>query len=548
MAGHSSGEDDVIEAYAARFTAGLLDLSCPSPPFASQIDVGARPVDPAFPTAGGSRALRERIARLYERLDADDILVTSGASEALAALAAALARPGTPVAVADGAYPSFATMARLAGASITGGDEVEGASALLTSNPTVPGGRRVDIEGVIERAVAAGAVPVVDEVYRHIALEGEPPAAAADLHEAAVSVGDVSKTMGLGGLRIGWIATRNAEVRAAAVRWLRLLTGGPSVLSEAAACEAFETFDAQVARHMQRARTNAPRVYRALREAGWTFEPAELGLTVCASPSEPVDDTALQRLRAHGSFLLPADSFGRAGCFRVGLLTPEERLRDALADLGGNAGRCVVVLGRTPERGRGKTRLAASLGEERTHELAQAFFDDSCALGRSEEWAGLLAYDGARPAVSGLDAVAQAGGALGERIVHGLECALERGERAVLIGTDTPDLPRAYLERAFAELDEADAVLGPSVDGGFYLIGVRATAAGMFDGVEWSTPRVFARTLANLERLGWRVAVLPEWEDIDDLGSLMRLAARLDASDGYIAPETRRVLAHTLDG
>lgn len=136
------------------------------------------------------------------------------------------------------------------------------------------------------------------------------------------------------------------------------------------------------------------------------------------------------------------------------------------------------------------------------------------------------------------------------RIRAGLAAGLERAARVVLIGTDTPDLPRAYLERAFAALDKADVVIGPACDGGFALIGVRGAEyveASMFDGVEWSTPAVFRQTTANLEGRGWRVAVLGEWEDVDDLESLRRLAGRLEGAAAEVAPRTRGALRALFD-
>lgn len=541
---------NVIEAYAHDFTPELTDLSCPSPTFDGAIRVGDAEVAPGFPTPGGSAELRGRIARLYERIEARDVLVTSGASEALVALAAALAERGRPIAVTAGAYPSFTEVARLAGVALVGEDAVAGASALLTSNPSVPDGRRIDLEGAIARAVAVGAVPVVDEVYRHIVLDGRPVRAAADLDPNAVSIGDLSKALGLGGLRIGWIATRNAAVREGAARWLRLLTGGPSVLSDAAACAALDRFEEQVAGHTRRAIENAGAVYEVLREAGWQFEPAELGLTVCACPPRPLPEGAVEELRRSGVFLLPTDSFGLAGGFRVGLLTAPATLRAALARLARVTGGVerLVVLGRTPAPGRGKTRLAVSLGVARTYELARAFFDDTCAMAEMGGRPSLLAHEGAAPKVGGFELAAQGDGDLGARIRRALAHGLRGAGRAVLIGTDTPDLPAAFIERAFRELEEADVVIGPSADGGFYLIGVRATHDAMFDGVEWSTRRVFAQTMANLERIGWRIAVLPEWEDVDDLESLMRLAARVRAAAPAVAPATRRALGRLVEG
>ncbi len=412
---------------------------------------------------------------------------------------------------------------------------------------------------VIDRAVAAGVTPIVDEVYRHITLDGDPVAAAADLHPLAVSIGDLSKPLGLGGLRIGWIATRSAEVREAAMRWLRVFTGGPSVLSDAAARVALGIFEAQVAVHSARARRNAPAIYAELHSAGWRFEAAELGLTVCAYPPYPVSEAALSRLRGSGFFLFPADSLGRPGGFRIGLLTPPRQLRAALrllARLASDASDALVVLMRVPRPGVGKSRLAASLGVERTFLLASAFAQDTLRLAASGSgWRPLAAYtpdDGMAEAEAfggGIEAVPQAAGDLGTRIAGALDAGLRVGPRAVLIGSDTPDLPHEIIERAFAALDDADAVIGPAEDGGFYLVGVRSTHPDMFAGVEWSTDTVFERTVSNLRRLGWRVAVLDEWGDVDDLASLFALARRLDAAEAAgRAPATRSAIAAIGEG
>ena len=550
---------NVVETYATQFTPAMLDLSCPSPGAASAPSVDLGGSDLEFPVPGGSGELRACIAGLYEHLQPDDILVTNGASEALAALAAGLGGSARRFAVAPEVYPSLTEVARLAGTELAVRSDLDGASALVVTNPTIPDGRRVDVRAVIDRAVAAGVTPIVDEVYRHITLDGDPVAAAADMHPFAVSIGDLSKPLGLGGLRIGWIATRNAEVREAAMRWLRVFTGGPSTLSDAAARVAIDTFEAQVATHSARARRNAFAIYAELRSAGWRFESAELGLTVCAYPPYSVSEAALSRLRDSGFFLFPADSLGRPGGFRIGLLTPSRQLRAALrllARLASDASDALIVLTRVPRPGVGKSRLAALLGVERTFRVASAFAEDTLRLAASGSgWRQLVAYtpndaeEEAAALADGIEIVPQAAGDLGVRIASALDVALRDSSRAVLIGSDTPDLPPEVIERAFAALNDADAVIGPAEDGGFYLVGVRATHLDMFTGVEWSTETVFERTESNLRRLGWRVAVLDAWEDVDDLASLVALARRLDAAEAAgRAPATRSAIAEIGEG
>jgi len=100
--------------------------------------------------------------------------------------------------------------------------------------------------------------------------------------------------------------------------------------------------------------------------------------------------------------------------------------------------------------------------------------------------------------------------------------------RVVVIGSDSPTLPRRRLLQALAALRRADAVLGPARDGGFYLIGLRKAAghnARLFRGVHWGTPRAFGQTLAQLRRADLRVQLLRADSDVDrpeDLRSLKR--------------------------
>lgn len=96
---------------------------------------------------------------------------------------------------------------------------------------------------------------------------------------------------------------------------------------------------------------------------------------------------------------------------------------------------------------------------------------------------------------------------------------------SLLVGTDTPTLPTAYLQRACDALQRgaADVVLGPSEDGGYYLIGLRRPVPELFTGMPWSSSTVAAETLARIRRLGLRLALLPGWFDVDRGEDLARL-------------------------
>jgi glycosyltransferase A (GT-A) superfamily protein (DUF2064 family) len=95
----------------------------------------------------------------------------------------------------------------------------------------------------------------------------------------------------------------------------------------------------------------------------------------------------------------------------------------------------------------------------------------------------------------------------------------------LLTGSDLPTLPAEVFHQALALLHtpEIDVVLGPSEDGGYYLIGLRTLYPAVFDDMIWSTPQVFADTVRRAERLGLRVALLPRWYDIDTPADLIHL-------------------------
>lgn len=158
-------------------------------------------------------------------------------------------------------------------------------------------------------------------------------------------------------------------------------------------------------------------------------------------------------------------------------------------------------------------------------------------------------------AAPGFALIPQRGGDLGARQLHLIEEVLALGlQAALVIGTDSPTLPRECLDEAVSLVmaPDVDVVLGPTEDGGYYLIGSRAAHAGLFENVPWSTPAVLGRTLERAQQLGLRVACLPTWFDVDTGTDLERLRIELEATPGAAPRHTREFLgrrvAHVPDG
>jgi len=177
-----------------------------------------------------------------------------------------------------------------------------------------------------------------------------------------------------------------------------------------------------------------------------------------------------------------------------------------------------------------KRRLAAEIGELATDVAALLW---GCALGDMQDWRGPGWFSPAEPRdeawlVSQLGRtprmIPQRGANLGERINHVDQDLRSRGSvKIMFIGTDCPGMNSEYLGRAAASLDEYDAVLGPSRDGGVVLMGARRAWPELGD-LAWSTDRLHDELSAVCMKLGWTVARLDVRSDIDTVSDL--LAAR----------------------
>jgi rSAM/selenodomain-associated transferase 1 len=220
----------------------------------------------------------------------------------------------------------------------------------------------------------------------------------------------------------------------------------------------------------------------------------------------------------------------------------------------------IAVMAKASAPGRAKTRLVPPLSYDEAAALNTAFLQDVTdnmllAAGQAEPHAGIAAYaaygppgsedffrHNLSPAIGRIPAWLPN---FGDCLYHTISEIFARGHAAaVVLNADSPTLPTALLnETAEALAQPGDrAVLGPSNDGGYYLLGLKATHRRMFDDIAWSTERVAEQTLERAREIELDVHLLPEWYDVDDIDCLRRLHGELCRAEPTSRPTDARKL------
>ena len=199
---------------------------------------------------------------------------------------------------------------------------------------------------------------------------------------------------------------------------------------------------------------------------------------------------------------------------------------------------CIFIMAKFPAVGEVKTRMGESMGNAEAAHLYLCFLRDTVekvsGLGvpffiyytptaRREEFQHLLGDD--------LIYMPQVGADLGERLFNGFKLSSEMGyTSAIALASDAPDLPGSILSEAVTKLDEFDSVIGPSPDGGYYLIGLKRQVASqdLFKGITWSTDTVYAETLDRIKGKQINCNSLATWADVDKVDDLARLLSSRD--------------------
>jgi uncharacterized protein len=211
--------------------------------------------------------------------------------------------------------------------------------------------------------------------------------------------------------------------------------------------------------------------------------------------------------------------------------------------------RALLIVGKVPEPGRTKTRLVPPLTAEEAADLYRGFLLDCIDLGLDLGWeqVSVIHPIGGRQPLADLlppevTLVEQSGNGLGDALSSAFERHLAEGfQRVVLISSDNPTLPLERIQAGCAALGNHDVSIGPTTDGGYYLIGMRSAHLGVFQNIEWSTPRVYAQTLGRARGLGLRVHAVRKWYDVDEPPDLVRLGRDLGALAPGVARHTRAV-------
>jgi rSAM/selenodomain-associated transferase 1 len=225
----------------------------------------------------------------------------------------------------------------------------------------------------------------------------------------------------------------------------------------------------------------------------------------------------------------------------------------------------LAVMTKAPQAGRVKTRLTPPLSPEEAASLNTCFLRDTAAAilqtagAGKAKGVGVFTPAGSEAAYAGklppeFILVPQRGDGFGERLLAATEDLLQLGfDSLCLIDSDSPTVPDDAFARAVEWLagPEDCVVLGPSDDGGYYLIGLKKAHRRLFEQIDWSTERVLEQTIAAAREIDLPVRLLPTWYDVDDRVTLARLCRELfgtngNTEGGFAAPATRHFLAELL--
>ena len=199
--------------------------------------------------------------------------------------------------------------------------------------------------------------------------------------------------------------------------------------------------------------------------------------------------------------------------------------------------KCVVLFSKAPVPGKVKTRLVPPLSHAEAASLQQAFIYDTLTTLLDE--GNIKVFLACHPSRENpffkrlqerynVTLIDQGTGTLGnkmKRVILLLQS--EKYSKIIILGSDTPSLSFQYISDAFHNLDKNDLVIGPSIDGGYYLLGIKGKVPDIFDRITWGSDAVFKETVAKVRENAIKTSYLPFWYDIDTINDLRFLVIHL---------------------
>lgn len=187
--------------------------------------------------------------------------------------------------------------------------------------------------------------------------------------------------------------------------------------------------------------------------------------------------------------------------------------------------RALVLIFKVPEKGKTKTRLAADIGHELALKYYEMMLDGTVKTLEQVKNVDLFGFYRGNLALLNLKMplFEQLGDDLGLVIHNAFVKIKNLGYQIIgFVGSDSPDLPIDYIENAFTKAENHDFVIGPTEDGGFYLLLAKDLGLELFEGIIWSSTAVLDRLLKNIVNRGKDYFLLPKWYDVDDKKTLDR--------------------------
>ena len=188
----------------------------------------------------------------------------------------------------------------------------------------------------------------------------------------------------------------------------------------------------------------------------------------------------------------------------------------------------LIIFFKNPIYGKVKTRLAASIGNDKALQVYNEMAaytrlvtdklpcDKIVFYSEHVEPDDIWTTDYLKAVQKGID--------LGEKMMNAFEAVFQTGyEKVLVIGTDCPTLKEILIQQAFASLDDQDIVVGPSEDGGYYLLGMKEPHPSLFKDITWSSPTVFGSTIEACAKLNLTYDLLPKLRDVDEKGDLEQI-------------------------